>query len=171
VSQANIYGNSAVLSSVFRIAQFQKSKQVDPTYTTVDSSMWSSIEQSLGIICACLPTLRPLLRTRGWCLTHSGEASKGLPRHYGSGYGMGNVGTGASRFSRVDRSGVHKPWEPRDDADAESVTALASGSSKPGFSIDAKDEASAHDDAAPSAGIMRTHEIWQDSSSLWRHDK
>jgi len=24
--------------------------------------MWSSIEQSVGIVCACLPTLRPLLR-------------------------------------------------------------------------------------------------------------
>lgn len=132
--------------------------------------MWSSIEQCLGIICACLPTLRPLLRTRGWGLTHSGEASRGLPKHYGSGYGLGNVGTAASRVRRVDKSGVHQPWEPRDDVDTESITALASGSSKPGLSVDAKDEASsANDDAVVSGGIMRTQEIWQDSSSLWRH--
>lgn len=34
----------------------------DPTYTSIDPSTWSSVEQSVGIICACLPTLRPLIR-------------------------------------------------------------------------------------------------------------
>lgn len=34
----------------------------NPTYVSVIPSTWSSIEQSVGIICACLPTLRPLVR-------------------------------------------------------------------------------------------------------------
>lgn len=33
------------------------------TYVSVNPSTWSSIEQSVGVICACLPTLRPLVRT------------------------------------------------------------------------------------------------------------
>lgn len=48
--------------SILRIVAFDSSNQDDPTYTTINTAMWSSVEQSLGIICACLPTLRPLFR-------------------------------------------------------------------------------------------------------------
>lgn len=33
----------------------------DITYTMINVSIWSTIEQSIGIICACLVTYRPLL--------------------------------------------------------------------------------------------------------------
>ncbi|TKA79218.1 hypothetical protein B0A55_03966 [Friedmanniomyces simplex] len=55
-----LLGGFACLASGFRIAQFQKSRQTDPTYTTAGSIMWSIIEQTIGLDCACLPTLRPL---------------------------------------------------------------------------------------------------------------
>lgn len=42
------------------MTQFEKIKPDDVTYTNVDSATWSVIEQSLGITCACLPTLRQL---------------------------------------------------------------------------------------------------------------
>ena len=32
----------------------------DITYTIVPVSIWTLIEQNLGIVCACLPTMRPL---------------------------------------------------------------------------------------------------------------
>lgn len=32
------------------------------SYKNIEPATWSSIEQSVGIICACLPTLRPLFR-------------------------------------------------------------------------------------------------------------
>ena len=35
------------------------------TGSTVDPIIWSNVEISVGIICACLPTLRPLIRAAG----------------------------------------------------------------------------------------------------------
>jgi hypothetical protein len=36
-------------------------KRKDLTYDMLDGVLWSSIELNTGILCACLPTLRPLL--------------------------------------------------------------------------------------------------------------
>ncbi|KAJ5766595.1 uncharacterized protein N7511_004211 [Penicillium nucicola] len=57
-----LLGGLVCVASVLRLVSFEVANLEDPTYTNVDSSAWSSIEQSLGIICACLPTLRPLIR-------------------------------------------------------------------------------------------------------------
>ena len=48
--------------SILRIVSFGSAILTDPTYTSIGPETWSSIEQSVGIICACLPTLRPLFR-------------------------------------------------------------------------------------------------------------
>lgn len=53
---------SVVVFSILRVTSFNFQNLEDQSYVTTDSSMWSSIEQSVGIICACLPTLRPLFR-------------------------------------------------------------------------------------------------------------
>lgn len=60
----NISTPSVCVASILRILAFRKSNQADPTYTTIDTAAWSSVEQSLGILCACLPTLGPLFGTR-----------------------------------------------------------------------------------------------------------
>lgn len=39
---------------------FKELKLQDETYTNVEPAIWTVVEQSLGITCACLPTLRPL---------------------------------------------------------------------------------------------------------------
>ncbi|KAF2835883.1 hypothetical protein M501DRAFT_941205 [Patellaria atrata CBS 101060] len=36
-------------------------KSFDPTYDNAPGAMWSAIEDNVGIICACLPAMRPLL--------------------------------------------------------------------------------------------------------------
>lgn len=54
---------SVVVFSILRITSFNFRNLEDQPYVATDSSTWSSIEQSVGIICACLPTLRPLFRT------------------------------------------------------------------------------------------------------------
>lgn len=36
-------------------------KSLDPTYFGVDTLMWTGVEANVGIMCACLPLLRPLL--------------------------------------------------------------------------------------------------------------
>ncbi|KAJ5233793.1 uncharacterized protein N7469_005559 [Penicillium citrinum] len=55
-------GFSVCVVSVLRIVSFDFVTLEDVTYVSVTPSTWSSIEQSVGVICACLPTLRPLVR-------------------------------------------------------------------------------------------------------------
>ena len=53
---------SACVASIVRVVTFNEVNFNDITYTIVDASMWSTIEQSVGIICACLLTYQPLFR-------------------------------------------------------------------------------------------------------------
>ena len=50
----------------------------DGTYSTVGTVTWSSIEQGLGIVCACLPTLRPLFGFLYHNRTKSGNTSSSI---------------------------------------------------------------------------------------------
>ncbi|CEJ57370.1 hypothetical protein PMG11_06063 [Penicillium brasilianum] len=57
-----LLGGFVCVVSVLRITSFDFDPLDNITYDSVVPSTWSSIEQSVGIICACLPTIRPLLR-------------------------------------------------------------------------------------------------------------
>ena len=77
---------SACVASIVRVVTFNQANFEDITYTSVDASIWSTIEQSVGIICACLLTYQPLFRwfsskTRGYSdKAYSGRApSKMIP--------------------------------------------------------------------------------------------
>ena len=54
-------GYRACTASIVRVVAFDQVKLEDVTYTLVTASIWTTIEQSIGIICACLPTTRPLI--------------------------------------------------------------------------------------------------------------
>ena len=49
---------SACVASIVRVTSFSQAKFDDMTYTIVPASYWTTVEQSLGIICGCLVTLR-----------------------------------------------------------------------------------------------------------------
>ena len=51
---------SVFVASIIRVTTFEKLNPEDATYTNVTPAIWTVTEQSLGITCACLPTLRPL---------------------------------------------------------------------------------------------------------------
>ena len=51
---------SVCVASIVRVTTFDQFTVEDPLYTTVLTSIWTSVEQSLGIVCACLPVLKPL---------------------------------------------------------------------------------------------------------------
>lgn len=57
------YIPSVVVASIVRVTTFAEVVATDITYTLVASSVWSTVEQAIGIICACLPIL-PALFTR-----------------------------------------------------------------------------------------------------------
>ena len=46
-----------------RIITFNQISKYDPTWTYVASDYWTAAELCLSVICACLPTIRPLWRT------------------------------------------------------------------------------------------------------------
>ncbi|PKY03937.1 integral membrane protein [Aspergillus campestris IBT 28561] len=55
-------GGFVCVTSVCRLVSLKKiSESADPTYDNVGAAAWSAIECNVGIICACLPTLRPLI--------------------------------------------------------------------------------------------------------------
>ncbi|KAF2772617.1 hypothetical protein EJ03DRAFT_348572 [Teratosphaeria nubilosa] len=119
-------GAFACLASIFRIAQFQKSKQSDPTYTTVDSGMWSSIEQSVAITCACLPTLRPLVRSYWGSSRQSVSIPPMRPYHHQFGtlepsHEMSSMGS-RQQSQRIEVSRMSPHWEK--DVESESAVAI-----------------------------------------------
>ncbi|KAI4276013.1 MAG: hypothetical protein LQ337_002788 [Flavoplaca oasis] len=56
-----ILGLLACTASIVRVVAFDQVELEDITYTLVTASVWTATEQSLGIVCACLPTIRPLI--------------------------------------------------------------------------------------------------------------
>ncbi|KAJ5780667.1 hypothetical protein N7457_005827 [Penicillium paradoxum] len=57
-----LLGSFVCIVSILRVVSFDNANPNDPTFSNVNPATWSSVEQSVGIICACLPTLRPLFR-------------------------------------------------------------------------------------------------------------
>lgn len=56
-----VVGNRACAASIVRVVAFNQVKTEDITYTLVTATIWTTIEQSVGIICACLPATKPLM--------------------------------------------------------------------------------------------------------------
>ncbi|KAJ5908903.1 hypothetical protein N7495_001585 [Penicillium taxi] len=55
-------GGFVCITSIVRLTSLKKiSESIDPTYDNVSAASWSAVECNTGIICACLPTLKPLL--------------------------------------------------------------------------------------------------------------
>ena len=75
-----LIGSFVFAASIIRVTTFSKVILPDITYTLVTSSEWSTMEQAIGVICACLPVLPPLFR---WMITGnsvskaSGKGSSG----------------------------------------------------------------------------------------------
>ncbi|KAL8967476.1 MAG: hypothetical protein Q9183_002902 [Haloplaca sp. 2 TL-2023] len=56
-----LLGLLACVASIVRVTSFDEVVWTDISYTIVGPTVWTTVEQSMGIICACLSTLRPLL--------------------------------------------------------------------------------------------------------------
>ena len=72
-------GGFVFATSILRMTTLDiASKSVDPTWGTLKSTMWTTIEASTAIVCACLPMVRtPIQRL----------VPKLFPSHYGTGTG------------------------------------------------------------------------------------
>ena len=104
---------SVCVASMVRIFYLSKVATTDPTWTAVDPSMWSSIELCLGVVSACLPTMRPLLRTvfririRIGLATSSTQNSTKMSKLNNS-YGSSGYGAGSRKGSLAAAAGSRK---------------------------------------------------------------
>ncbi|KAJ5718278.1 hypothetical protein N7488_003924 [Penicillium malachiteum] len=57
-----LLGTFVYIVSVLRVTSFDYDTLGDGSCKSIEPATWSSIEQSVGIICACLSTLRPFFR-------------------------------------------------------------------------------------------------------------
>lgn len=65
--------DSVCVVSILRVTSFGYNNLGSSTCANIDPATWSSIEQSVGILCACLPTLRPFFR---WLYDSSRNGTK-----------------------------------------------------------------------------------------------
>lgn len=67
---------SVCFASVIRVPYMAKMSLLDPSWSNVYGAMWSIVELNLGIVSACLPTLRPLFLH----VFHGGYSSSSHPQ-------------------------------------------------------------------------------------------
>ena len=111
------------------MTQFPLIDRKDITYTNVSAGIWTVTEQSLGITCACLPTLRPLFgRILFGSANDSGSAT------------LNNSESCATQLSKLSgKPKMNKPSRDEsarsfahllDDIPSSSITSCAATSSK-----------------------------------------
>lgn len=92
-------GAFVCIASVLRVLAFNADQIADGTFSTVGTVTWSSVEQGLGIVCACLPTLRPLFDRVFPSFRNATNTS--------SSHALGNSHNAQNEFSK---NGAKTPW-------------------------------------------------------------
>ncbi|KAI1377269.1 hypothetical protein F4677DRAFT_50303 [Hypoxylon crocopeplum] len=119
-------GGVACVASIMRLVSiYQLGETTDPSSGGVELGLWSGVENNLAIICACLPTLRPVLarvfpRLLSGATTATGSAS--TPSWRGTGTGRKTQLPRATR----DENGTYRmrelhssEYNPIKDADGD----------------------------------------------------
>ena len=57
------YFRSVCITSIIRLSTISSLSIIDLSYTDVPSAIWTSVECSVAVVSACLPTLKPLFRS------------------------------------------------------------------------------------------------------------
>ena len=108
---------SVCVTSIMRIISYSPDHLKDNTYWGVGSMTWSGVEQGIGIVCACLPTLRPLL---SYIYPKGMKSSKAQG---GSSIDMNNFRRSGIAHSELSAPGK-SAWEPA-TYDSESTVGFA----------------------------------------------
>lgn len=128
-------GLFACVASIIRVIAFNVVSFTDITYTIVQPSIWTTIEQSTGIICACLPTLRPLFgRLLNSAHSRHGPSKRSNPSSSGhtseqSHRGGGKPKKNATMLSTLSHPPPNDPSTPfcGDDSTTDFAHASSSG--------------------------------------------
>ncbi len=132
---------SACIASIVRVVAFNQTDFDDITYSIVTAANWTIIEQSLGIICACLPTTRPLFGRLRHSIKHSSSrrtdpeqaaSSDGIPLSQYASRPTVDVSTattkdGFSRLSEENTAGVGSVTAHAFKAESDDLPILGQG--------------------------------------------
>ncbi len=90
--------NSGCLTSILRLRSlYLLSISTDLTYDNLDAAIWSCVEVNVGLLCACVPTLKPLISGLIPRLfsEHNSLSKRSAPRaaggYAGGGYSGGDI--------------------------------------------------------------------------------
>ena len=92
-----------------RVLAYHPSQLADNTYSGVGSMTWSIVEQGIGIVCACLPTLRPLM-----AFTMRDRRQRNTKKN--SSIGMDTYRSGTVRLETG--TGAKSSWKPAYDSES-----------------------------------------------------
>ena len=103
-----LLGAFVFIASVLRVVSFDKYQSDDLMYTGVAAAVWTDVEQSTGILCACLPCMRPLFGRvfgPGGRMSKSqtgGSAGGGALSPYVRGVNLANMSAKHGRLGRLN---------------------------------------------------------------------
>ncbi|KOS38776.1 hypothetical protein ACN38_g10398 [Penicillium nordicum] len=86
-----LLGGFVCVASVMRVVTLNIFENDDISYSIMEAATWTFVEPCVGIICACLPTMRPLLRALCCSFSWSTGDSKDAP--VGSNHRMQRIST------------------------------------------------------------------------------
>ena len=101
--------HSVCVTGIMRVLAYKPHQLNDSTYSGVESMTWSIVEQGIGIVCACLPTLRPLL---GFMNSNRSKNNT----NNSSSIGMDNYRSGTVRSEAG--AGGKSAWKPEYDSES-----------------------------------------------------
>ncbi|MCJ1246920.1 hypothetical protein MMC30_004131 [Trapelia coarctata] len=93
-------GGLVCLASIIRLPLLTKVNFIDATWTIVDPAIWLLVECNIGIVCACLPIMRPLLQSFAPCVGIRTHGSRNLQT-------ISPFSSRWTRQSKYNRSGSH----------------------------------------------------------------
>lgn len=105
-------GSFVFAASIIRVTTFSQVILPDITYTLVTSSTWSTMEQSIGVICACLPVLPNLFRR-----VFRMKGSKNASEQKFSGHGSSSAGKGSNQANKLAAAWPKGRWRQHQSPD------------------------------------------------------
>ena len=107
-----VVGTFVTIISIVRLAslvQFRSSSNL--TYDYAGTSLWSTVEVAIGIMCACMPSMR-LILVRIYPKIFGSTAKSSRNGYNSQGYPHNNTTSGAVTSSK-NRSTAQGSWKPR----------------------------------------------------------
>ncbi|KAK6837706.1 hypothetical protein P875_00064969 [Aspergillus parasiticus SU-1] len=101
-----LLGSFVCIAGIVRLVFLNRNTHSDDaTWSVAPVFVWSCVEPSIGIVCACLPTLSPLFR-RWWSSMITGKSGSASAKQTPSGY---NLSTRKSRLTDPSVTWTH--WD------------------------------------------------------------